>query len=164
MARQSPKPPVAKYDARRDVTVYSTGDVRTAGYSGYGAQFEFRGKSPTAPASIDMGFGALRLSSGPDQDQSRLHWNGVKTISISFAGHTQEFPAVHEFKVSTNPEVTIFLGRGLEESMSISLTPPQLKAIAAADSIRVQLGKDTQFISRKSLGPLRKLVACIPPS
>jgi hypothetical protein len=163
---QSPKPPVAKYDALRDVTTYSTGDVRTAGYSGYGAQFEFKGKTPSVPSSIDMGFGALRLShgQGPDHDQELLHWNDVKSISIAFGGKTQEFPAVHAYKVSTNASVTTFLGRGLEESMSISLSPGQFKALAAADVLQVQIGTDKQDIKGKSLGPLKKLAACLPSS
>jgi hypothetical protein len=160
---QTPKPPESKYDANREVTVYSTGDVHTAGYSGYGAQFEFPGKTPSAPSSISIGFGALRLTHGlaPDKDQTVLHWNDVKAISLDFGGKTLEFPAKHAFNVSTNPQVTMFLGRALEESLSISMTPSQFRNLASTDSIRVQLGKDVQIIKGKSLGPLKRLAACI---
>lgn len=163
---QAPKPPVAKYDAKGGVTTYSTGDIRTAGNSGYGAQFEFRGKAPSIPSSISMGFGALRLTHGrgPEHDKEVLHWNDVKTISLTFSGKTQRYPAAHIVHVSTSRRVSMFLGRGLEEALSISLTPSQFKDLAAADSIQVKLGKDTQLIKGKSLGPLKRLAACIPPS
>jgi hypothetical protein len=161
---QTPKPPEVKYDAARDITTYSTGDVRTAGYSGYGAHFEFAGKTPTVPKSVDIGFGALRISKGsaPEQDLAALHWSDLKTISITWGGQSVEFPAAHDYKVSTNKQVTMFLGRGLEESLSISVSAAQFKALGAADSIRVQLGKDTQWIKGKGLAPLKKLAACIP--
>jgi hypothetical protein len=164
VASQAPKPPETRYDAKKDVTTYSTGDVRTAGYSGYGAQFEFRGKVPSAPLSISMGFGALRLThgKGPEMDATVLHWKNVNSISLTFGGKTQDFPAVYTEHVSTNRQATMFLGRALEEAMSISLTPSQLKDLANADSIQVQLGKDTQIIKGKSLGPLKRLAACIP--
>jgi hypothetical protein len=55
----------------------------------------------------------------------------------------------------------MFLGRALEESLSISMTPSQFRNLASTDSIRVQLGKDVQIIKGKSLGPLKRLAACI---
>ncbi len=166
LVSQTPKPPEATYDAQRDVTTYSTGDVHTAGSSGYGARFECPGKTLSAPSSIAIGFGALRLTHGrgPDQDQALLHWKEVKAISLTFGGKTQEYPAVHTFNVSTNRQATMFLGRALEEALSISLTPSQFKDLAASDSVRVQLGKDQQIIRGKSLGPLKRLAACIPSS
>jgi|GEM_PF-3795334 len=161
---QTAKPPEEKYDAKRDVTTYSTGDVHTAGYSGYNAHFEFPGKAFSVPVSIELGFGSLRLAHGQpaDQDQSLLHWKDVKTISLTYGGKTQDYPATQDWKVSTNKTVTTFLGRALEESLSITLTPAQLKDITGSDSVTVQLGKDSQTLKGKSLGPLKKLSACIP--
>jgi len=163
-ALQAPKPPVATYDAKSDITTYSTGDVRTVGNSGYGARYEFRGKTPRTPTSIAMGFGALRLTHGraPERYKEVLHWNDVTTLSLTFNGKTLSYPTVHSVRESTNRTLIIALGRGLEEGLSISLTPSQFKDLAAADSIQVQLGRDTQIIKRKSLGPLKRLAACIP--
>jgi hypothetical protein len=154
------------YDAKRNETVCSTGDVRTAGYSGYGARFEFPGKLFSMPATIAMGFGALRLThgQGPEHDQELLHWNGVDSITISFGSHSLQFPAKHEFNVSTNQTVTAFLGRALEESLSITVSPAQLKQMATADEIEVHLGKDEQDIKGKSLLPLKRLAAALPNS
>jgi hypothetical protein len=162
---QAPKPPVDKYDPKSDVTTYSTGDVRTAGNSGYGAQFEFRGKTQSIATSIAMGFGALRLTHGrgPEHEKEVLHWNDVKSISLTFSGKKQVYPASHIVHPSTNWRVARFLGRALEEALSISLTPAQFRDLASTDSIHVQLGKDTQVIRGKSLGPLKRLAACLPP-
>jgi hypothetical protein len=164
--QQAPKPPQVEYDAKRDVTTYSTGDVQTQGHSGYGARFEFPGKTLSAPAVISIGFGALRLThgAGPDQYQALLHWNDVKTVSLAFGGATHDYPATHAYSVSKNKQVLMFLGHALEESLSISLTSPQFRDIAAADTVQVQLGKDTQILKGKSLAPIKKLAACIPAS
>jgi hypothetical protein len=159
----APQPPKATYDSKRDVTVYSTGDIRTAGYSGYGAAFEFPGKTFSMPTTVSMGFGALRLThgQGPEHDQDTLHWNGVDSITISFQGKSLHFPAVHKWNVSTNAMATAFLGRALEESLSIDVTPDQFKQIAAADPLEIQLGKDKQDIKGKSLTPLKRLAATL---
>lgn len=163
---QTPKPPVTTYDAKRDVTTYSTGDVHTAGYSGYSAHFDFPGKTPSAPSTVSLGFGSLRLTHGkpPDQDEKLLHWSQVKTVGISFGGKKQQYPAEHDYHVSTNKQVKMFLGRALEESLSISVTPAQFKELAASDSIQVELGEDVQVIKGKSLEPLKALAASLPAS
>jgi hypothetical protein len=166
VAFQTPKPPHTEYDKKRKVTIWSTGDVRTAEYAGYRGFFEFPGKAFSAPASIDIGFGALRQTHGvgPEKYKSVLHWNDVKSIVMTFSGMSKDFPATHDFNVSKNELASVFLGDALEESLAISLTPSQFKEIAAADLVRVQLGKDTQVLKGKSLAPLKKLAACIPPS
>jgi hypothetical protein len=161
-----PAPPKTTYDAKRDVTIYSTGDVRTAGYTGYGAQFEFPGKVFSMPLAVTLGFGALRLTHGrgPEHDQESLHWNGVESVTIVFGSQALKFPAKHDFVVSTNRSVTTFLGRGLEESLVISMTPDALKQIAASEAVEVQLGQDKQAIKGKSLVPLKKLAATLAAS
>ena len=152
------------YDAKRNVTTYSTGDIRTAGYSGYGVRFEFPGKTFSKPTSIAMGFGALRLANGrgPEHDQELQHWKGVDSVTITFGSQALQLPATHEFMLSTNRTVTAFLGRAFEESLSVTLTPDQLKQLANADALQVQLGKDKQDIKGKSLGPLKQLAATLP--
>ncbi len=160
---QAPRPPEVTYDAQRNVMTYSTGDVRTAGFTGYGARYELHGKTPSAPTSISLLFGGLhRVNVWRDGDQAALHWNGVTSIYLTFNGKTLQFPAVHKYNVSKNRKVALALGRALEESMSITLTPAQFKELATTDSIQVQLGRDTQLIRGKSLGPLKRLAACIP--
>jgi hypothetical protein len=88
----------------------------------------------------------------------------VKSISLTFGGKTKDYPAVHTVEVSKNRQVTMFLGRALEEALSISLTPYEFKDLATADTVQVQLGKDIQIIKGKSLGPLKRLAASIPAS
>jgi hypothetical protein len=163
-AKPEVKPAKFEYDPKRDVTVCSTGDVRTAGYTGYGANFEFPGKTFSMPKSISIGFGALRLTHGrsPDHDNEVLHWSRVDTITLTFGSQPLQLPAKQTYNVSKNQLVVTFMGRALEESLTTTLTPAQLKQIATSDELDVQLDTDKQEIKGKSLLPLKRLAAALP--
>ncbi len=159
------KPPKVEYDALRNVTVYSTGDVRTGGYSGMSARYEFAGHDFVSPTKVTLGFGSLRLTHGgsADHDQELLHWSSTTPVVLTFSGKTQTYPSEHGFAVSKNKMVKLLFGRALEEHLDISVSTEDFVSMTQADEIDVTLGSDHESLKGKSLEPLRQLASTIQP-
>jgi hypothetical protein len=160
----APQPPKKTYDKKRDVTVYSTGDVRTGGLTGMSAEFEFPGKEPKRPATVHVGFGALRVPDAdkPLPDDQLLKWPTVNEMTLRFGDTTLRLPAKEGWQVSRNSMVQMFYGHAVEEHVDVDLTPEQFTAMAACTQITVVIGKDSKTIKGGPMNTLRKLAAAIP--
>ncbi len=164
MVPPAPQPPKKSYDAKKNVTTYSTGDVQTGDLSGMSANFEFPGKEPKRPIVVHMGIGALRVPDPekPVSDTQLLHWTSVKEIDLQFGDTKLQLPAKEGWKVSRNGMVQIFYGHAVEEHVDTDLTPEQFAALSTSPKFTAVIGGDSQTIKGKSLAPLRKLAASIP--
>jgi hypothetical protein len=146
------------------VTTYSTGEVRTGGLTGMGAEFFFPGKAVARPETVTVGFGVLRTQP-EDQtlpDDQLLHWKDVTSVTIEFSGQTVTFPAVEGYRVSPNKTVQLMFGRALEEHVDVKMPTPQYLLFAAAPEFKVEFGTEKRTVKGKSLDPMRRLAACIP--
>ena len=164
LALQNAPPPKQSYDAKQDVTTYSSGDIRTGGMTGMSAEFTFPGKTPTRPALVSMGFGALRVPDHdhPQPDADLLQWKSVTMLDLTFAELKFSLPATEGFQVSRNKTVELLFGHAIEEHVSVQLTPDEFAEVVAAPEFTVKFGTETKTIKGKSLDLLRKLAASIP--
>jgi hypothetical protein len=167
VAFTQPAPPRHSYDPKRDVTTYSTGDLRTGGLTGMAADFEFPGKRPKRPATVGMGFGHLRVPNDQDNlppDTSLLLWKGVTEVKLQFGDTQLTLPAQEGWRVSTRDAVLTFYGHAVEEHVDVNLTVDQFASLSAAPMFKVVIGKETRTIRGQSVAVLRRLAASIPPS
>jgi hypothetical protein len=138
----SSKPPKQSYDAKRDETTYSTGDIRTGGLTGMSAQFSFPGKTPVAPKFINLGIGALRVKKDESaSDESLVQWSKVNEAHFKAGDQEIDLPATPGWQVSKNSMVTMFYGHAVEEFADVHLSPAQFQTLAESKGWSVGLGK-----------------------
>lgn len=160
------KPPKQEYDASRQVSVFSTGDIRTGGLTGMGAEYEFPGKAPIRPSFVKVSFGALRVHSPNDSksDEGLLVWKETKNLSLRFGTTTYELPLKEVWNETRNKLARMIYGHALEEHVDVQMTVEQFLAFADANEVTVTIGPEQKIIRFKSLGPVRQLAKTIPNS
>jgi hypothetical protein len=158
------KPPKQEYDASRQFSIYRTGDVRTGGLTGMGAEFEFPGKKPSRPSFVKVSFGALRVHTPQDSksDEDLLVWKDTKKLSLRFGPTNYELPLIEAWNETHNKLARMIYGHALEEHVDVQMTVEQFLAFANANEVTVTIGQEQKIIRFKSLGPVRQLAKTIP--